>query len=244
MRTIAIIPALNEAHSIGKVLAEIPRPLIAEIIVSDNGSTDQTAEIARSCGARVVEEPQRGYGAACLRALAHLDESAEVVLFLDGDYSDYPAEAAEVLRPILAGQADMVIGSRALGECEAGALTPQQRFGNGLATWLMWLLWRQRYTDLGPFRAIRRDALDRLRMEDRNYGWTIEMQIKAVRAGLRIAEVPVRYRKRIGQSKISGTLSGSFNAGRKILYCIAKYWLEERFPKKPRTVENQPCSNG
>lgn len=227
LRIVAIIPALNEAESIGKVLSDIPRPPVTTIIVADNGSTDQTATIAQAHGARVVYEAQRGYGAACLCALEAMPADTEIVLFLDADYSDYPEEAVHLLQPILDGKAELVIGSRVLGECEKGALMPQQRFGNALATWLIRMLWKQRYTDLGPFRAIRRDALDRLKMQDRNYGWTIEMQIKAIREGLRVLEVPVRYRRRVGQSKISGTLRGSFNAGRKILYCIARFWFEE-----------------
>ncbi len=223
----AVIPALNEAASIGRVIADLPRPPVTAVVVADNGSTDDTAAVARSVGARVVREEERGYGAACLRALADIGAETDIVLFLDGDYSDFPEDSRDLLEPILTGRADLVIGSRVLGAREAGALTPQQRFGNALATWLIRVLWKHRYTDLGPFRAIRREALERLAMRDRNYGWTIEMQIKAVRAGLRIVEVPVRYRKRIGQSKISGTLRGSFNAGRIILGTIARFWIED-----------------
>lgn len=193
------------------------------MVVADNGSTDRTAAVARAHGAVVVTEPRRGYGAACLRALAALRaEPPEAVLFLDADGSDDPAQAAALLEPIAAGRADLVIGSRVLGGAEAGALTPAQRFGNRLATRLLRLLYGVRYTDLGPFRAIRWGALESLAMRDRDFGWTVEMQVKAARRGLRHEEVPVRYRKRIGRSKISGTVSGTLRAGWKILGTIAR----------------------
>ena len=218
----AVIPALNEADAIGNVLDAIPRPLVRRVVVCDNGSSDGTPDVARAHGAVVVREERRGYGAACLRALAALEaDPPGVVLFLDGDRSDDPSEAAQILEPILAGRADLVIGSRALGHAESGSLTPQARFGNWLATRLLHLLYHARYTDLGPFRAIRYTSLVSLGMRDRDFGWTVEMQIKAARARLRAEEVPVRYRRRIGRSKISGTVSGSVRAGFKILETIA-----------------------
>ncbi len=217
----AVIPALNEEESLGSVLDSIPRPLIRHVVVADNGSTDATATIAGDRGAIVVTEKHRGYGAACLRALDALaQDPPDIVLFLDADGSDDPSEAAAVLAPIVDGRADLVVGSRVLGRSDPGALTPHARFGNALATRLLALLYGARYTDLGPFRAIRYEALLRLRMRDRDFGWTVEMQIKAARQGLRHAEVPVRYRRRIGRSKISGTLGGSVRAGVKILATV------------------------
>lgn len=218
-----IIPALNEEEAIGYVLRELPADLVDQVIVVDNGSTDGTAEIARALGAQVVKEPARGYGAACLRGISLVHPDTEVIVFLDGDYSDYPEELDLLVEPILAGGADMVIGSRARGRHEEGALTPQQIFGNWLATRLIKMIWKYNYTDLGPFRAIRVDALQRLNMRDANFGWTVEMQIKALKARLRVAEVAVRYKKRRGQSKVSGTVSGSIKAGAKILFTIARY---------------------
>ncbi|MEW6730014.1 MAG: glycosyltransferase family 2 protein [Acidobacteriota bacterium] len=220
-----VIPALNEEQSIGRVLNELPKGLVDQVIVADNGSTDRTAEVAREHGAEVVIEPLRGYGAACLRALCQVKPDTDIIAFLDGDYSDYPEDLAMIVEPIMAGRADMVIGSRARGEREQGALTPQQIFGNWLATRLIKLIWGFNYTDLGPFRAIQADKLQELRMCDANFGWTVEMQIKALKHQLRIEEVPVRYRRRIGKSKVSGTLSGSMKAGVKILYLIAKYGI-------------------
>jgi glycosyltransferase involved in cell wall biosynthesis len=223
LRVDAVIPALDEEASIGAVLDAIPRPPVRRVVVADNGSTDRTAEIARARGALVVSEPRRGYGAACLRALASLRaEPPDAVLFLDADLSADPTEATALLEPIAAGRADLVIGSRALGRAERGALTPAQRFGNWLATRLLLLLYGARYTDLGPFRAIRWEALEALGMRDRDFGWTVEMQVKAARLKLRHEEVPVRYRKRVGKSKISGTVSGTVRAGIKILGTIAR----------------------
>jgi glycosyltransferase involved in cell wall biosynthesis len=201
-------------------LARVPRGLYQQIIVADNGSRDRTAEIARQAGATVVTEPRRGYGAACLRALASLPPDADTVVFMDADSSDDPSEAACLLEPILKGRADFVLGSRTLGKAEKGSLQAHQRFGNELATFLIRILFGYRYTDLGPFRAIRVDALRKLDMRDRNYGWTIEMQIKAVRQKLRIEEVPVSYRNRVGVSKISGNLKASALAGIKILWTV------------------------
>lgn len=223
-RTIAcVIPALNEQAAIGKVLAEIPR-WVDQVVVVDNGSSDGTADAARAGGAEVVHEAERGYGAACLAGLRHL-HAPDIVVFLDGDYSDHPAELDRIVAPILAGRCDMVIGSRSRGEATHGALTPQQRFGNWFACKLMNGLWRTCYTDLGPFRAIDATALRRLGMSDRSYGWTAEMQIKAALAGLHVSEVPVSYRARIGQSKISGTVKGTVMAGIKIIGMIGRMAL-------------------
>ena len=217
-----IIPAYNEEAAIGKVLKAIPRSLVKQVIVVDNGSTDGTAARALQVGAELVSEPRRGYGQACLSGIGAL-KNIDIVVFLDGDYSDYPEEMEALLAPIEQGTADLVIGSRTLGEHEKGALLPHARFGNALATWLIRRLFRVQYSDLGPFRAIRFDTLQRLRMEDRNFGWTVEMQVKAARLGVQIVEVPVRYRRRIGISKISGTLSGSMRAGYKILWTIFRF---------------------
>lgn len=216
-----IIPAFNEERAIGQVLDEIP-PSVAQIIVVNNGSTDSTAAIARARGATVVDEPIRGYGRACLSGMAALDYP-DIVVFLDGDYSDFPREMPSLYEPIAAGRADLVIGSRVLGQRERGALLPQARVGNWLATRLIRWLFGVSFTDLGPFRAIDYGSLQRLNMRDCDFGWTVEMQVKAARLGLRCAEVPVRYRKRIGTSKISGTISGSLRAGHKILWTIFRY---------------------
>jgi len=216
-----IIPAFNEERAIGKVLDEIPHR-VAEVIVVDNGSTDSTAAVAQSRGAIVVHEPVRGYGQACLRGLSALS-STDIVVFLDGDYSDFPEEMPTLYEPIETGTADLVIGSRVLGQREKGALLPQARFGNWLSTRLIRWLFGVSFTDLGPFRAIDYTALKRLEMCDRDFGWTVEMQVKAARLRLRCMEVPVRYRKRIGTSKISGTVSGSVRAGHKILWTIFRH---------------------
>ncbi len=213
-----IIPALNEEQSIGKVISAVPQ-WVDQIIVVDNGSTDCTARAAEDHGARVVHEPRRGYGSACLKGMECLDEP-DIVVFLDGDFSDHPDEMGLIVDPIVRGEADMVLGSRVLGPLQPGALTPQARFGNLLACSLMRLLWGVKYTDLGPFRAIRYSALRQLRMRDTDYGWTIEMQIKAAIQGLQIQEAPVSYRKRIGKSKISGTIKGAIAAGTTILGTI------------------------
>lgn len=216
-----IIPAFNEERAIGRVIDEIPNT-VSEVIVVDNGSTDATAAIAQLRGAVVVHEPTRGYGQACLRGLSVLSDT-DIVVFLDGDYSDFPEEMPALYEPIVSGAADLVVGSRVLGQREKGALLPQARFGNWLSTRLIRWLFGVSFTDLGPFRAIDHKALKRLEMCDRDFGWTVEMQVKAARLEMRCTEVPVRYRKRIGISKISGTLSGSVRAGHKILWTIFKY---------------------
>ncbi len=219
-----IIPAFNEESSIGLVLSALPKEILHEIIVVNNASTDNTVAVAREHGARIVDESRRGYGSACLAGIAHLDDP-DIVVFLDGDFSDYPEEIIKLLEPIEDGQVDFVLGSRMiLGESRQ-ALLPQARYGNRLAVFLIRLFFRQRYTDLGPFRAIRYESLKRLKMQDIDFGWTVEMQIKAVREKLRILEIPVRYRERVGISKITGTISGTFRAGTKIIYTIIKYLL-------------------
>lgn len=228
-RVVVVIPALDEEASIGKVLEAIPPERVAAVVVADNGSRDRTAAVARSYGALVVDEPARGYGAACLKALEacrNLDGGPpDVVCFLDADFSDYPGDMPRVLAPILRGEADLVIGSRMIRDDARAALLPQARFGNQLAVILIRLLWGAHYTDLGPFRAVTWEALEQANMSDRNFGWTVELQVKAARLGLRHAEVAVRYRERIGTSKITGTLKGSILAGTKILYSIARYGL-------------------
>lgn len=216
-----IIPALNEEPAIAKVLAAIPA-WVDQVVVADNGSTDATADIARELGTQVVNQPRRGYGAACLAGMAALGP-AKVVVFLDGDYSDHPEQMARLVDPIIQGRAQLVTGSRVLGRRQPGALTPQARWGNWLACLLIRLFWGAHFTDLGPFRAVERSALERMGMADLNYGWTVEMQIKAARLGLVCAEAPVDYRRRIGLSHISGTFRGAMAAGGKILLTIAKY---------------------
>ena len=224
-RIALIIPALDEELALATVLDELPRSLFAQVIVVDNGSRDSTAAVARAGGARVVSEPRRGYGRACLAGLAALDGAADIVVFMDADASDVPAEAPALLEPILRGEADLIIGSRRLGRAAPAALAWHQRWGNRLVVGLIRLLFGFRYTDLGPFRAIRRASLAQLAMRDTNFGWTAEMQVKAVRRGLRVREVPVSYRPRLGQSKISGTVSGSLRAGIKILWTVLRLRL-------------------
>jgi glycosyltransferase involved in cell wall biosynthesis len=216
-----IIPARNEEQAIGKVLAEIPN-WVSEIIVVNNGSSDATVQRAIAGGARVVDESIPGYGAACLTGIDALTPETSVVVFLDGDYSDHPQEMASLVDPIAMGQVDFVVGSRMLGGAAPGSLMPVARFGNWLSTRLIRIFFGQTYTDLGPFRAIRHDVLVGLNMRDRNYGWTVEMQVKAAQQKIRSQEIGVRYRPRIGQSKISGTVRGSFFAGMKILTVIAR----------------------
>ena len=223
VRVAVIIPALDEEAAIGQVVAELP-PLGADVVVVDNGSRDATAELARRAGARVISEPRRGYGQACLAGIA-ATAGADVVAFLDGDLSDHPGQLTGVLAPILAGEADLVIGSRTLGRRAPGAHPWHAVVGTRLSVALMNLLIGTRATDLGPFRAIRADALARLGMCDPDYGWTVEMQVKAARAGLRVVEVPVDYRPRVGRSEVSGTALGSLRAGAKILAMIARHAL-------------------
>lgn len=225
-----IIPALNEEAALAPMLDGLRAALDAaacadaSIVVVDNGSRDATADVARKHGARVIAEPRRGYGQACLAGIAALPPSTELIVFLDADGSDDPEDLPRLLAPVQDGRADLVLGSRTIAARAAGAFTPQQAFGNWLATQLMQFFLGARFTDLGPFRVIRREALKRLHMRDTNYGWTIEMQIKAHRAGFRILELPVNYRKRLaGESKISGNLLGTIRAGCKILWVIAKY---------------------
>ena len=217
MKVSVIIPVLNEEKAIAKVIDDIPQELVQEIIVVDNGCSDNTAEIARDHGAKVISEPRKGYGSACLAGLAAV-ECADIIVFIDGDYSDDPTELSLLIKPIQENQADFVIGSRK--PSEKGALLPQARFGNKLATFLIKTFYGVKYTDLGPFRAIRQSQLSALNMQDQTYGWTVEMQLKAAKMGIRVQEIPVSYRKRIGTSKISGTLIGSIRAGVKILTTI------------------------
>ncbi len=226
-RVSVIIPVFNERESLPLVVGDIPREAVSEIVVVDNGSTDGTDLVARGLPVRLVRERKRGYGRACLAGIAALEaDLPEIVVFLDGDYSDHPEELSLLLAPIWEGY-DLVIGSRTLGKAEPGALLPQARFGNRLACFFIRLLYGYSYTDLGPFRAIRWDALRRLQMRDTTFGWTCEMQVKALRWGLRVTEVPVSYRRRVGVSKITGTVSGTLRAGWKILWTIGKHALRK-----------------
>ncbi len=221
-----VIPAYNEEESIGLVIADIPLSLVRHIIVCNNNSKDATAEVSASRGAIVVDAPQKGYGSACLAGLEYiesLDVKPDIVVFLDGDYSDHPEEIEQLIRPIEDEGIDMVIGSRALGDMERGSMQPQQIFGNWLATTLIKFFYKYEFTDLGPFRAITYPMLKKIDMQDRDFGWTVEMQVKAAKMGLKTKEVPVRYRKRIGVSKVSGTVKGTILAGQKIIWTIFKY---------------------
>jgi glycosyltransferase involved in cell wall biosynthesis len=242
-----VIPARDEEEALPLVLAELPR--VERVVVVDNGSRDRTAELARELGARVVSEPVRGYGQACLAGLAclwgtHPDPASrlepslgdeDIVVFLDADHSDFPEDLPRILEPLLADRAELVIGSRVLGGARMDAMLPQAWLGNRFACFLMRLLFGARATDLGPFRAIRSGALRRLGMRDRGFGWTIEMQLKAHAHGLRVVEVPVRYRPRIGRSKITGTLFGTLGAGTKILGWIALWRLRTALPATRRS---------
>ncbi len=221
-----VIPAYNEEKSIGLVLQHIPKNLVTEIVVANNNSKDNTKEVALNNGATVVLAEQPGYGNACLNALKYIRENGacDIIVFVDADYSDYPEQMESLLKPILDDNIDMVIGSRALGVREKGSMTPQQLFGNKLSVFLIKLIFRKKYTDLGPFRAITWAALEKLQMQDKNYGWTVEMQVKAIKQKLSYVEVPVNYRNRNGGvSKVSGSLKGSILAGYKIIKTIFKY---------------------
>ncbi|GGD90053.1 glycosyltransferase family 2 protein [Planktosalinus lacus] len=220
-----IIPAFNEEASIGKVVAEIP-DYVSEIIVVNNTSSDETAAVAKAAGATVLSETQKGYGYACLKGMDYIAQQAEkpdIIVFLDGDYSDYPEELTKIVAPILEEDIDLVIGARVKRLREKGSMTFPQLFGNWLATNLMRLFFRSRFTDLGPFRAIKYPKLLALQMEDKTYGWTVEMQLKALKRKYTYTEVPVRYKNRIGVSKVSGTVKGAVMAGVKILGWIFKY---------------------
>jgi len=222
-----IIPAYNEEQSIGLVLADIPKDWVREVIVCNNASTDQTKEVAQAGGATVLDQPQKGYGSACLKGIEYIQAKAEkeqpdVIVFLDGDYSDHPEELPNLVQPIMENDVDLVIGSRAMGDMESGAMMPQQVFGNWLATNLIRLFYRYNFTDLGPFRAIKWKQLMAIEMQDPDFGWTVEMQVKAAKFKLKCTEIPVTYRRRVGVSKVSGTIRGTILAGHKILWTIFK----------------------
>jgi glycosyltransferase involved in cell wall biosynthesis len=220
-----IIPAYNEQDSIGKVVEAVPE-LVKEVIVVNNNSNDETAAVAAKAGATVLTEASSGYGYACLKGMDYVaakDEATDIIVFLDGDYSDYPEELTKIIAPIIDKDIDFVIGARKKVLRERGSMTPQQVFGNRLATFLMKLMYKSKFTDLGPFRAIKYDKLLQLQMEDKTYGWTVEMQLKALRHKMSYTEIPVRYRNRIGVSKVSGTVKGTIMAGIKIIGWIVKY---------------------
>ncbi|MEM6358526.1 MAG: glycosyltransferase family 2 protein [Bacteroidota bacterium] len=221
-----IIPAFNEQNGVGSVIRDIPKHLVKEIIVVNNASTDETERVAESAGATVLREEIKGYGRACLKGINYVSDSvdkADIIVFIDADYSDYPEEIEKLMAPIISDKADLVIGSRALGNLEKGSMTPQQVFGNWLATRLIKLFYNIKFTDLGPFRAIKYNKLIELGMVDTTYGWTVEMQVKAAKKKFNCVEVPVTYRRRIGFSKISGTVKGTIMAGYKILWTIFKH---------------------
>ena len=222
-----IIPALNEERSLGYVIKSIPK-IYREVVVVDNGSSDKTSKVAFENGAKVITEKNKGYGFACLKGIDYLKENPpDIIVFLDGDYSDYPEEINKIIEPICKNQVDFVIGSRVKSLRENGSMTPQQVFGNKLACFLMNLLYNSTFTDLGPFRALKWKTLKELKMTDKTYGWTVEMQLKILRNRIAYCEVPVRYRKRIGYSKVSGTLKGSVLAGVKIISWIFKYYFKK-----------------
>lgn len=220
-----IIPAFNEENSIAKVIYDIPK-IVDEIIVIDNSSTDETANNAKIAGATVLKEVKKGYGFACLKGLEYISNQTKkptIVVFLDGDYSDYPEQLTQIIQPIIEENIDFVIGARVKDLRELGAMTPQQIFGNWLATSLMRVFFGSKFTDLGPFRAIKYEKLIALNMTDKTYGWTVEMQLKVLKKKMSYLEIPVKYRNRIGTSKVSGTVKGSIFAGVKILSWIFKY---------------------
>jgi len=235
VRVSVVIPTHNEAQAIGRVLADLPSHLVAEVLVVDSGSTDGTPDLARSMGARIIQEPRRGYGRACLTGLANTD-NPDVVVFLDGDYSDRPAELPIILAPILEGRADITLGSRLSGKRNAGALPWHQSFGNRLAAGLIGLLYGVKVSDLGPFRAGRADVLRSLNLEEPTYGWAVEMILKGAVGRFRIVEVPVSYYPRIGKSKISGTLKGTVGAAWFILSRIARYYSRRRRARAPQAA--------
>ncbi len=226
-----IIPAFNEEKSIAKVIAEIP-DFVEEIVVVNNNSTDQTAQVATKAGASVLTEKSKGYGYACLKGIDYLsqkDKTPDILVFLDGDFSDFPQELTKVIQPIIEGRVDFVVGARVKELREKGSLTPQQVFGNWLACFLMKMLYQSSFTDLGPFRAIKWSTLEKLQMSDKTYGWTIEMQLKVLRLKISYQEIPVSYKKRIGVSKVSGTVKGTIFAGVKIIGWIFKHYLSKKY---------------
>lgn len=223
-----VIPAFNEEQSIGKVILDIDREIVNHVIVVNNNSTDNTVNVASEAGAIVLTEKRKGYGWTCLKGIEECEKlNTQIIVFLDGDYSDYPEEIKDVIKPIIEDDKDMVIGSRVLGIREKGSLTPQQVFGNWLATKLIRIFYGGEFTDLGPFRAMKFDSLKKLSMADKTYGWTIEMQIKALKQKMTYCEVPVNYKKRIGVSKVSGTIKGAVLAGIKIIFAVFKYKFEK-----------------
>ena len=224
-----IIPAYNEENAIAKVIAEIP-PIVDEIIVISNNSSDKTEEVAKSAGATVLSESKRGYGYACLKGMNYIESleiKPDIIVFLDGDYSDYPEQLTELIEPIINQQIDFVIGARNSKLREKGSMTPQQVFGNWLATFLMKVFFNAKFSDLGPFRAIKYNKLVQLKMEDKTYGWTVEMQLKVLKQKMSYVEIPVRYKNRIGTSKVSGTVKGTLMAGIKIIGWILKYSIKK-----------------
>lgn len=241
-----IIPAFNEDKSLSLVISEIPLEFHSQIVVIDNNSTDSTYEMAQALGVHVVREKRQGYGSACLRGLKEIEKFKTIhyVVFLDADYSDKPAEIYNLLNKLKKDDLDLVIGSRTLGNSEPGALLPQARFGNWLATQLMYLRFRYRFTDLGPFRVIKKSTLDRIKMQDEDFGWTMEMQVKCLRQGFKVGEVPVSYKKRIGESKITGTIKGTLLAGYKILWTLFKYSLPVSGPKETSSLKNKSIEEG
>ncbi|MBD98711.1 MAG: UDP-glucose--dolichyl-phosphate glucosyltransferase [Verrucomicrobia bacterium] len=226
-KIVVIIPAFNEENAVGKVIQDIPTDIVDEVIVVNNNSTDRTSESALKEGATVLFEERKGYGNACLKGMEYVENEMEtppdILIFIDADYSDYPEQMPELIQPIASGEAQLVIGSRAIGKRDAGSMTVPQLFGNWLATRLIRLLYGIHFTDLGPFRAIDYPAIKTLDMQDKTYGWTVEMQVKAAKYELKCKEVPVNYRQRIGFSKISGTVKGTLMAGYKIITTIFKY---------------------
>ena len=228
-RIVVIIPAFNEENAIGQVIGEIP-DYVSEIIVISNNSTDKTIEVAEKAGATVLTEVQKGYGFACLKGMEYIanrEIKPDIVVFLDGDYSDFPEELTQLVEPIITQNIDFVIGARVANLRENGAMTPQQIFGNWLATFLMKFFFKAKFSDLGPFRAIKYNQLLALKMEDKTYGWTVEMQLKVLKQKMVYVEIPVRYKNRIGISKVSGTVKGTIMAGIKIIGWILKYSLKE-----------------